>query len=531
MIRAADLIERKRNGEELSDEELAELVLGYARGDVPDYQMAAWCMAVFFRGLSGRETYALTDAMIRSGDTLELGAALGRRSSTSTRRAGWGTRPRSRSARSSPRAASRSGRCPGAGSGTRAGRSTSSSRSRASASSSTIDEFVAQVREIGLAIIGQTADLVPADKKLYALRDVTATVDIVPLIASSIMSKKLAAGADAIVLDVKVGDGAFMKTLDDARILAEQMVELGRRASREVVCLLTDMDQPLGRAVGNALEVREAVDTIARRGPARLQGARPRRVRAPARSLRPGRRPRRGHASARSARSTDGSALEKYERWIRAQGGDPDLDALPRAPVVREVRAPRAGVVTRLAALAIGIAAWSSAAGRRTKERRRSTMPSASSAARSAARRSRRATCSRRSTRGTRTRPTRGRRGRARARTRSATRRHARTASCSTSSPSASDAPSGVCGVSASGLRSAAMPELPEVETFAAPSRRGSRGADRRAEIHDPRLTRPFDLFEVGAELVGERVVAVERRGKYLVVRFESGSVSWFTSG
>ena len=231
----------------------------------------------------------------------------------------------------------------------------------------TIEQFVEQVREIGLAIIGQTGDLVPADKKLYALRDVTATVDIVPLIASSIMSKKLAAGADAIVLDVKVGDGAFMKTVDDARILAEQMVDLGRRADREVVCLLTDMEQPLGAAVGNALEVREAVETITAEGPpdftelvldacGHLLSLSDLGI-----DLEEGR--------ARAEQATmDGSARDTYERWIRVQGGDPDLDALPRAPVVREVRAPRAGVVTRLAALPIGIASLELGGGRRTKD-------------------------------------------------------------------------------------------------------------------------------------------------------------------
>ena len=224
--------------------------------------MAAWCMAVYFKGLSGRETHALTDAMIRSGETIDLGRRSAGGSSTSTRPEAWATRRRSRSGRSSPPAASRS----------------EDERPRARHTGGTLDKLESipgfrvelddrrvreQVREVGLAIIGQTGDLVPADKKLYALRDVTATVDIVPLIASSIMSKKLAAGADAIVLDVKVGDGAFMKTLEDARILAEQMVDLGRRERTEVVCLLTDMDQPLGAAVGNALEVREAVETIA----------------------------------------------------------------------------------------------------------------------------------------------------------------------------------------------------------------------------------------------------------------------------
>ena len=218
-----------------------------------------------------------------------------------------------------------------------------------------------------MAIIGQTADLVPADKKLYALRDVTATVDNVSLIAASIMSKKIAGGADAIVLDVKVGDGAFMKTLDDARVLAETMIELGRRAGRETVCELTDMDQPLGYAVGNALEVREAVATIRGEGPpdftelvlgacAHLLALSDLGV-----DLDEGRR------LAEEA-VADGSALAAYDEWIRAQGGDPAEAVLPVAPVVREVTAPRPGVVRRLGAIRIGLAALHLGAGRRTKE-------------------------------------------------------------------------------------------------------------------------------------------------------------------
>jgi pyrimidine-nucleoside phosphorylase len=222
------------------------------------------------------------------------------------------------------------------------------------------------VRDVGLAIVGTTADLVPADKDLYALRDVTGTVDIVPLIASSIMSKKIAAGAHAIVLDVKVGDGAFMKTLEDARILAEQMVDLGSRAGRDVVCLLTDMEQPLGHAVGNALEVREAVATLKGHGPedftelvldacSRLLALSDLGIDA-------------DEGKRRAQRAVaDGSALHAYERWVRAQDGDPDLSALPTAPVVQEVTAPRGGVVTGLHALQVGIAALELGAGRRTK--------------------------------------------------------------------------------------------------------------------------------------------------------------------
>jgi pyrimidine-nucleoside phosphorylase len=229
------------------------------------------------------------------------------------------------------------------------------------------DELVAQLKDVGMAIVGQTADLVPADKKLYALRDVTATVDIVPLIASSIMSKKLAAGADAIVLDVKVGDGAFMKSLDDARVLAGQMREIGVRAGREVTCLLTDMDQPLGRAVGNALEVDEARDTVRGDGPADFTELV---LDASARllaysdlgiGLDEGRR--------RAEKAVeDGSALDTYERWVRAQGGDPDPAVLERAPVRAPVPAPRDGVVTRVGALAVGNAALALGAGRRVKE-------------------------------------------------------------------------------------------------------------------------------------------------------------------
>ena len=366
-IRAADLIERKRNGEELSSEEIAELIRGYMSGEVPDYQMAAWCMAVYFRGLSGRETYALTDAFIHSGETLDLQTALGRRVVDKHSTGGVGDKT---SIAVGPIVAACGvpfGKMSGRGLGHTGGTLDKLESIPGFRVELSTDEFVAQVRDVGLAIVGTSADLVPADKSLYGLRDVTATVDIVPLIASSIMSKKIAAGANAMVLDVKVGDGAFMKTLDDARILAEQMVDLGKRAGRQVVCLLTDMDQPLGAAVGNALEVREAVATLTAEGPpdftelvldacSRLLALSDLGIDAVE-----------GRELAEGA-MTNGTAREAYERWIHAQGGDPDLESLPRAPVVQEVRAPRAGTVTRLAALPIGIAALELGAGRRTKD-------------------------------------------------------------------------------------------------------------------------------------------------------------------
>ncbi len=367
MIRAAELIQRKRDGEELSNEELAELVLGYTRGAVPDYQMAAFLMAVYFRGLSGRETFALTDAMIRSGETLDMRSALGRKVVDKHSTGGVGDKT---SISVGPIVAACGvpiGKMSGRGLGHTGGTLDKLESIPGYRVELSVDEFVAQVKEIGCAIIGQTGDLAPADKLLYALRDVTATVDNLSLIASSIMSKKIAGGAEAIVLDVKVGDGAFMKSVDDARHLAEAMIEIGRRFEREVVCLLTDMDQPLGRAVGNALEIAEAVETIRGAGPpdftelvldacAKLLSLSDLGV-----DEAEGRR----RAEAAVA---DGTALDAYERWIRAQGGDPSLDALPAAPLVREVAASGDGYVAALGAIRVGVAALHLGAGRRTKD-------------------------------------------------------------------------------------------------------------------------------------------------------------------
>jgi pyrimidine-nucleoside phosphorylase len=367
MIRPAELIERKRDGGELTPEELNELMQAYARDEVPDYQLAALCMAIFFRGLNSAETYALTRAMIATGETVDLHSTLGRKVVDKHSTGGVGDKT---SIAVGPIVtacgvpfAKMSGRGLGHTGGT-LDKLESIPGFRVELST---DEFIAQVRDAGMAIIGASANLVPADKKLYALRDVTGTVDNYSLIAASIMSKKIAGGADAIVIDAKVGDGAFMKSLDDARALAEAMLDLGARAEREVVCLLTDMDQPLGHAVGNALEIREAIATLKGEGPpdflelvlaacSRLLAVSDLDI-----------EEHEGRVRAMQA-IAGGSAFAAYEEWIRAQGGDPAEDALPSAPVVREVPADRSGFVSALGAVAVGQGGLHLGAGRRTKD-------------------------------------------------------------------------------------------------------------------------------------------------------------------
>jgi pyrimidine-nucleoside phosphorylase len=367
MIRAAELIQRKRDGEELPDDELAELILGYARGEVPDYQLAAFCMAVYFRGLSPRETYVLTDAMIRSGETIDMSGALGRKVVDKHSTGGVGDKT---SLAVGPIVAACGvplGKMSGRGLGHTGGTLDKLESIPGYRVDLTLDGLVAQVRDIGVAIVGQTGDLVPADKLLYALRDVTATVDQLSLIAASIMSKKLAAGAQAIVLDVKVGNGAFMRTVDDARRLAETMIALGSEAGREVICLLTDMDQPLGAAVGNALEVIEALDTVRGRGPADFTelvlDACAKLLALSDLGIDEAEGRRRAEAAV-----ADGGAETTWRRWLEAQGGTAAESALPVAPVELEVVAPRAGFVRELVAIRVGMAAVHLGAGRQTKD-------------------------------------------------------------------------------------------------------------------------------------------------------------------
>jgi pyrimidine-nucleoside phosphorylase len=369
-MRTVDLIQRKRDGEELAPEEIEFLVEGYTSGDIPDYQMSSFLMAVFFAGMSDREVSRLTECMLRSGDTVDLSAIPGVKvDKHSTGGVGDKT-----SLIVAPLAAAAgvvvpmmSGRALGHTGGT-LDKLESIPGFRTSL---TAPEFEKQLAELGLCFIGQTDRLAPADRKLYALRDVTATVESIPLISSSIMSKKLAEGVDALVLDVKVGSGAFMKKQVDARRLAQTMVGIGRRMDKKVQALITNMSQPLGYAVGNALEVMEASQTLQNAGPADLTKLS---LELAARMIFLGKKAETLDEARRIAEQhlVDGSGYKKLKQVVAAQGGNPQaldkFELLPNATGMREVSSPRGGYVTSIDAEDIGTASNMIGAGRDKKE-------------------------------------------------------------------------------------------------------------------------------------------------------------------
>jgi pyrimidine-nucleoside phosphorylase len=365
-VRPYEIIHAKREGRAIPPESIAALVDGFTRGEVPDYQMAAFCMAVFFRGMDEREVGALTEAMLRSGDVLDLsdvpGAKVDKHST-----GGVGDKV---SLALAPLAAACGVKVPmisGRGLGHTGGTLDKLEAIPGFRVDLPVDRFRALVREVGACLVGQTARLAPADRRLYALRDVTATVESIPLIAASIMSKKLAEGIDALVLDVKVGSGAFMKRLDDARTLARTLAAIGRGMGKKVTALLTAMEQPLGRAVGNALEVVETVELLSGGGPADLREVT---VELTAEMLLLG-----GAApdlpAARAAvvaAIADGRGLAKLEEIVRAQGGDAaalrDPGRLPRAAGTYPVPSPAGGIVQAIDTEAVGLAAVALGAGR-----------------------------------------------------------------------------------------------------------------------------------------------------------------------
>ena len=367
-MRIYDIIKKKRDGERLTDEEIHFFVEGYVAGDIPDYQASALCMAIYFRGMDLGETTALTLAMRDSGDTLHMNGIDGLRvDKHSTGGVGDKT-----SLIVAPivatlgvKVAKMSGRGLGHTGGT-VDKLEAIQGFRADLDTATFERVV---NEVGIAIVGQSANLAPADKLLYALRDVTATVDSLPLIASSIMSKKLAADDDCIVLDVKTGSGAFMKSEADSRALAEVMVGIGKRAGKRTRALITDMDRPLGRAIGNSLEVIEAIETLCGEGPEDLCELC---VALATHMLVISDRGDEVTCEASVRRvMTDGTALGTLAAMVQAQGGDPDWiyhpEKFPRAPFSREVKAPRSGYITHVDCEGYGVSALLLGAGRNTK--------------------------------------------------------------------------------------------------------------------------------------------------------------------
>ncbi|MGG1635706.1 pyrimidine-nucleoside phosphorylase [Paenibacillus sp. NRS-1760] len=367
-MRSVDLIQKKRDGGELTASELTFLIDGYSRGDIPDYQLSAWAMAVFFQGMTPRETAALTLAMANSGDQVDLGPISGIKvDKHSTGGVGDKT-----TLILAPLVASVGipvAKMSGRGLGHTGGTIDKLESIEGFRTELSREKFMTQVNDIGLSVIGQSGNLAPADKKLYALRDVTATVESIPLIASSVMSKKIAAGANAIVLDVKTGSGAFMKTLEHSEQLAQAMVDIGTEVGRNTAAFISDMDQPLGFAIGNALEVQESIETLKGNGPEDLTelcltlGAHMVILGGKSDSVEPAKQLLRDQI-------TSGAALDKFKAFITAQGGDAsivdDPTKLPQAPFIVEVKASDSGFVNAIEAEQLGIAAMLLGAGRAT---------------------------------------------------------------------------------------------------------------------------------------------------------------------
>lgn len=364
------IIQKKKDGMQLTAEEIKWFIDGYVAGDIPDYQVSALLMAVFFQGLSKEETFALTEAMRYSGDTIDLSEIEGIKVDKHST-GGVGDKTTLVVAPLAAACGVPIAKMSGRGLGFTGGTVDKMESIPGFRTSLEAKEFIDQVNNMGMAVIGQTAHITPADKKLYALRDVTATVDNFGLISSSIMSKKLAAGSDAIVLDVKCGDGAFMENIDDAVKLAHMMVEIGNSAGRRTVAAITEMGQPLGKAVGNSIEVIEAIETLKGKGPAditelalRLSGIMVYlggKAESPAAGM-----------EMTEKAMKDGSGLAKLGEFIEAQGGNPgvitDYSLFPQHSITAELRADREGYVQGIEARKIGLASQQTGAGRATKE-------------------------------------------------------------------------------------------------------------------------------------------------------------------
>ena len=368
-MRAVDIIIKKRDRGELTREEIRFFADGIAAGSIPDYQVSAWAMAVLLNGMTPRETTDLTLAMAQSGEVLDLSGVV--KIAVDKHSTGGVGDKTSLVVLPAVAACGLSvGKMSGRGLGFSGGTLDKMESIPGYRVNLSTEEFERQLKEIGLVLCGQSKDLAPADGKLYALRDVTGTVQSIPLIASSVMSKKIAGGAQAIVLDVKVGNGAFMNNLKDARMLADLMVKIGELAGRKVVALLSDMNQPLGCAVGNALEVREAIDTLRGGGP---DDFREHCLRVAAHMLVLGEvaaDEQAGRALAEQSLA-DGSARAKFRQLVGAQGGDvsyvDDPAKLPRAALVRAVDAPRSGSLSQVQARSVGEASVALGAGRAQK--------------------------------------------------------------------------------------------------------------------------------------------------------------------